>query len=771
MARTLTKELFARYAQCRREMVDAWNTLGTDFRDRHAAELRVFDNLPEAERTKLRIELRVKAESTWRAITARSHLAEREVRGLDRLMKEVGDAAADFDRVTGAQSRDKASRKLSALEARFGVAAVELAKRAAVDEAQPSYDLASSMVPYSLMQLLGTTPEKSLDINRREPVATSTGIAPLCGSGGWCWMNPLPQGQWLEAVWAAAPDDAWAVGYDGLALHWDGHAFTRVPTPVTGTLRQIVGMGSRDVWAIGDADARGQDRAVLRWDGHAFSRADPPGARMFSFVPGPTASVVAVGAGGDEMAVQRWDGRAWAARTLPRQPTIVRQGAQISFGLETGWASGLDDIWALGSGVLVHWNGKRWSDERPPTADGGPGDLGGNGLRAVWGRGPRDVWALALDRSRGSRILHFDGNRWSDAGAGPEDPKFLWGSGPQNLFAIGKAHMLSFDGRAWGPPLPGPGIAIRGVGGSGPDDLWAVGFAGIAHWDGRAWRRLSAALPEESLADVWGDGAGNVWMVGGGGLFRWNGREWSIELQKIVPALTAVWGSSGKDVWAAGGRCLLVHFDGARWALVSHATAGNAGDLCGTTAHADAFDLLDVGGSAANDVWAVGTGGTFMHWDGRRWTRTPSPTRDPITSVWASGVDNAWAAAGRRMLHWDGRRWEEAAIVRTKFGKLWGSGARDLWATGGEGEVHHWDGARWSSVPVAPKTMLTDIRGRAPGDVWAVAASGRAFHFDGRTWRESATDTQRALAGVWVAPGGDAWTAGERGTILRHVVR
>ena len=233
-----------------------------------------------------------------------------------------------------------------------------------------------------------------------------------------------------------------------------------------------------------------------------------------------------------------------------------------------------------------------------------------------------------------------------------------------------------------------------------------------------------------------------------------------------------MWGSSGKDVWAAGVRCLLVHFDGMRWTLVSHATEGNAGDLCGTTAHdVHGFDLLDVAGSSVNDVWAVGTGGTFMHWDGRRWRRTPSPTRDAITSVWASGLDDAWAAAGRRMFHWDGRRWEEAAIVRTAFGKLWGCSARDVWATGGEGEVHRWDGARWSSVPGPPKTTLTDIRGRAADDVWAVAAGGQAFHFDGRSWTASATGTERALAGVWVAPNGDAWSVGERGTILRRRVR
>jgi len=197
VARKLTKEVLARYGQCRREMGAAWKTLGRDFRSRHAAELRVFDNLPEAERAKLRNELRANVDATWREITSRAQFSEREARGLDRLMGEVGEAATALDRPTNGRSNDEASRRLAALEARYGIAAVELARRQeAVDRGGAPYDLAGSMDLYFLLQLLGSTSEKSLDINRREPVPTSDDIVLVCGSGGWCWMNPVPQGQW-----------------------------------------------------------------------------------------------------------------------------------------------------------------------------------------------------------------------------------------------------------------------------------------------------------------------------------------------------------------------------------------------------------------------------------------------------------------------------------------------------------------------------------------------------------------------------------------------
>src|SRR4051812_33075651 len=47
VARTLTRETIARYGQCRREAGELWKAEVARFRDRHAAELRVFDDLPD----------------------------------------------------------------------------------------------------------------------------------------------------------------------------------------------------------------------------------------------------------------------------------------------------------------------------------------------------------------------------------------------------------------------------------------------------------------------------------------------------------------------------------------------------------------------------------------------------------------------------------------------------------------------------------------------------------------------------------------------------
>src|SRR5262245_27276902 len=44
---------------------------------------------------------------------------------------------------------------------------------------------------------------------------------PLCRFG-WCWRHPLPQGNTLNDVFGSAPNDVWAVGEVGTAIHFDG---------------------------------------------------------------------------------------------------------------------------------------------------------------------------------------------------------------------------------------------------------------------------------------------------------------------------------------------------------------------------------------------------------------------------------------------------------------------------------------------------------------------------------------------------------------------
>jgi hypothetical protein len=117
----------------------------------------------------------------------------------------------------------------------------------------------------------------------------------------------------LFDVWGAAIDDGWAVGNQGFAMHWDGTAWTGVPTKSTASLRAVWGTASDDVWAVGTM------ATLLHWNGKAFTPAELDSATATGFtlnsVYGRAANdIYAVGSGGT---VLHFDGTAWQRESTP----------------------------------------------------------------------------------------------------------------------------------------------------------------------------------------------------------------------------------------------------------------------------------------------------------------------------------------------------------------------------------------------------------------------------------------------------------------------
>ena len=94
-----------------------------------------------------------------------------------------------------------------------------------------------------------------------------------------------------------------------------------------------------------------------------------------------------------------------------------------------------------------------------------------------------------------------------------------------------------------------------------------------------------------------------------------------------------VWGANAGDVWAVGTHGATVHWDGKKWATVF-----------------SDFDqpLNAVAGWSPTDVWAVsntdqGTN-SIIHWNGEQWTQIDRTTHEPLAAVWAVGPGEAWAS-------------------------------------------------------------------------------------------------------------------------------
>ena len=215
--------------------------------------------------------------------------------------------------------------------------------------------------------------------------------------------------------------------------------------------------------------------------------------------------------------------------------------------------------------------------EEPPDPEPGSWTLVASGrpeaLLSVGGTGPRDVYAVGLDRGRGPAVLHFDGERWTETDTGLRLD--LWTvqafANGQVMMGGSNATILRLeDGRF--TRMTTPGLArqtVYGIWGSSPEDVYAVGSgpnrAGFVwHYDGTAWRELDLphdALPRTADGDlrpffnVWGNGKGDVYVVGDEGvvLRSRDGKPFEVMPTGTTDRLVAVHGA-GDTVVVVGGR-------------------------------------------------------------------------------------------------------------------------------------------------------------------------------------------------------------------------
>jgi len=90
------------------------------------------------------------------------------------------------------------------------------------------------------------------------------------GSDGTGWV----QQRWtggdpaLQGVWGRSADDVFAVGGEGLILHYDGQVWSPQASGSAADLIEVFGSSGADVYAVGPGST------VLHYDGNAWSPVD-----------------------------------------------------------------------------------------------------------------------------------------------------------------------------------------------------------------------------------------------------------------------------------------------------------------------------------------------------------------------------------------------------------------------------------------------------------------------------------------------------------------
>jgi len=178
--------------------------------------------------------------------------------------------------------------------------------------------------------------------------------------------------------------------------------------------------------------------------------------------------------------------------------------------------------------------------------------------------------------------------------------------------------------------------------------------------------------------------------------------------------------------------------------------------------------FTSVSGSSAKDVWAVGTAGTILHFDGNVWSRANAPTSDLLRSVWSS-ADEVWVVGDKTLNHFDRSSWSTVARPAGSVESgVWGRTKQEAWLAGPGGALERWNLTAGQTVAVAGATSAANFRalwGGSNGDGWAMGEKGTIARWNSSGWSAGPHLTDSNLNGAW-SDGRSTWFVGDNGTFL-----
>lgn len=326
----------------------------------------------------------------------------------------------------------------------------------------------------------------------------------------------------LLGVASISANDVWAVGdaedslgnNQPLSLHWDGTAWSLVPSPtngiVAGTFSGAAAVTTKDVWSVGSfLPTRGSGQALIEhWNGRAWTVAKKApsvaGSSLDAVAAVSATDVWAVGnvsnaSGFEQTFIEHWNGKTWSVVASPSP------GAQTNF-LQGVTAIAANDVWAVGSFInasgarqtlALHWDGAAWGIVPSPSPSASTGGVGDEfiGTAAV---SATDVWAVG-NRGSGTLIEEWNGTQWSAVPSPSPSTlaNFLFGVAAvssSEVWAVGEVQdpttgipstlIEEWNGTSWSQvasPNPGsgstPGDILRGASADpSSGQAWAVGF-------------------------------------------------------------------------------------------------------------------------------------------------------------------------------------------------------------------------------------------------------------------------------------------------------
>lgn len=584
------------------------------------------------------------------------------------------------------------------------------------------------------------------------------GVRPNICSGavscvdGWCWENPLPQGNTLAAVWASSERDVWAVGEVGTLLRYNGQYWKTHPTPTRLDLFAVHGTGASDVWAVGE---RG---VVLHFDGQgwALDHVSDAGLNLYAVAALPQGAVYAGGEQG-HVHMRLSAGGAWTS-----SPSVVLDEIRAMKAFAT------NEVYAGGTGSVSHaarWNAAAWAPVSTP------------GLLDVLALHGSSAATLLAAGSSCNLSLLTAGAFLPIAAASPCNTTVtvMAGTGVGDVFLTGDATVWYFDGGT--AAVYSASAANKWSGGAGLDAGVAVlvGPAGAlarasldgalaSHTSGTTFDMTGVVAIDRLNTNVFASSAepGRVYRRA---FTSTVGRWAAIPGQAGPSGLNALSATTdggpsgllvytGSDTYVAVNRPLnnftispqtlppqyaverhggYAHFgtaDGGHFRVVEGQTFGGLQQrFLPATTQRDTLRGLFSNGNALYGVTELGAliSGDGDVWPGIQPLLWPWPMRAvhgtrfdvPEPLIVAVGHDG-----GIFMGAPDGSVQFFNAGTRENFNGVYVADSTRAYAVGERGAAYRWNGTAWQSIPAPTKEHLLAVNGVPDAGTWAVGKAG-----------------------------------------------
>lgn len=464
--------------------------------------------------------------------------------------------------------------------------------------------------------------------------------APDAAGRQWERMS-VPTNLPLHGLWGPSPDRLIAVGWMGTILHFDGTEWHQqrggivddegrfAPCSENTPLFAIDGNATGEAWAVGD------DGMILHYHGGEWHReASPTRINLRAVACAPSGTVYA--AGGEGTLLRRDPEGRWLALDCP-----------LGSGFQAMLLLGDDELLLGGGryfvdqggfrGELVHY---RHGEFQALTFDTPMPRLRAlkaykGGVLIVGDQGHLYyLKELRLDRLESNS--HHD---LMDIITLPTGEALAVGDFGTIMTAAPDFTAALAPPPAAAQPSPWSAMAsptanqLWGIHEAGDGTCYACGEAGsVLRLDADGWRTLPA--PSELAVHCLWDSGNGLFAAGQlGRIYRFDGSRWQLHFDLHLDlTILALWGSGPDSIYAVGDEGLILHFDGQRWQLQP-------------TRLRD--DLLGLAGTPAAGAFAVGTRGRILRLEEGQWLTEPSGSDVGLRAVCTTRNGGVYAVGDR----------------------------------------------------------------------------------------------------------------------------